>query len=168
MPSTPSDVPATADLWDQFGERLDSCDVPFHLYGRRRRFGGRVVTFRAHEDNRGLKTLIDEPGEGRVVVVDGGGSTRVAMLGDNMAVRAAANGWSGVIIHGAVRDVEALAEVDLGVAAIGSNPRRSRKEIDGERDVPVSFGGARFEAGDWVAVDADGVVVHRGGAPSQS
>ncbi|WP_109471682.1 ribonuclease E activity regulator RraA [Ornithinimicrobium cavernae] len=168
MTPTPGDVPATADLWDEYGDQLDSCDLPLHRYGGRRRFAGRIVTLRAREDNRGLKALLDEPGEGRVIVVDGDGSTRVALLGDLLAARAAANGWAGIIIHGAVRDVEALAGVDLGVVALGSNPRRSRKETDGERDVPVSFGGARFEPGDWVAVDADGVVVHRGGPPHRS
>lgn len=106
---------------------------------------------------------MSEPGDGRVIVVDGSGSTRVALLGDMVAATAASNGWAGVIVHGAVRDVEALAQVDLGIAALGSNPRRSKKESEGERDVPVAFGGALFTHGAWVAVDADGIVVSRSG-----
>lgn len=164
MSTTSADrSPATADLMDVHEAVLDSVDLPFRLYGGRRRFSGSVVTLRAFEDNSGLKRLVAEPGEGRVIVVDGSGSTRVAMLGDMVAATAASNGWAGVVVHGAVRDVDALAQVDLGIAALGSNPRRSKKESEGERDVPVAFGGALFTPGSWVAVDADGIVVSRSG-----
>lgn len=161
----PSDggLPATADLMDVHDAVLDSVDLPFRAYGGRRRFSGTVVTLRVFEDNSGLKRLVGESGQGRVIVVDGSGSTRVALLGDMVAATAASNGWAGVIVHGAVRDVEALAKVDLGIAALGSNPRRSKKESEGERDVPVAFGGALFTPGSWVAVDADGIVVSRSG-----
>ncbi|GAA1513086.1 ribonuclease E activity regulator RraA [Nocardioides humi] len=150
---------STADLCDEFGDRLESCSLPLRQYGGERAFGGPIVTFRSPEDNLILKQIITEPGEGRVIVVDVHGSTRVAMIGDSMAETAAANGWSGFVINGAVRDVGRLAELPIGVKALGSNPRRSVKSGNGERDVTVSFGGAVFRPGAVLASDDDGIVV---------
>jgi regulator of ribonuclease activity A len=152
-------VPATSDLYDQHGELLQSCDLPLRQFGAVRAFAGTIVTFRGHEENLGLKDIVAEPGEGRVIVVDTDGSTRVAMLGDNMAGQAAANGWAGFVVNGAVRDVAALRELPIGVKALGSNPRRSRKDGSGARDVTVAFGGAVFAPGCVLVSDDDGVVV---------
>jgi regulator of ribonuclease activity A len=151
----------TADLYDERGDQLDSCDLQLRQYGGRRSFSGAVVTVRCHEDNVVLKSVLDEPGEGRVLVVDGGGSLHAALMGDMIAGTAVANGWSGVVINGAVRDVTALRELDLGVKALGSNPRKSGKEGTGERDVPVTFGGVTFHPGAELFSDDDGILLTR-------
>jgi len=150
---------ATADLHDERGDDLDSCDLQLRQYGGRRAFSGRIVTVRCHQDNALLKSVLSEPGEGRVLVVDGGGSVHTALIGDVIAGIAVANGWSGVVINGAVRDVAALRELDLGVKALGSNPRTSAKTGAGERDVPVSFGGVTFHPGAELFSDDDGILV---------
>lgn len=157
---TTSDTFATADLYDEFGDALDSCDLQLRQYGGRARFHGPAVTVRCHEDNALLKSVLTEPGDGRVLVVDGGGSLHRALMGDVIAGIATDNGWAGVVINGAVRDVVALAALDIGVRALGSNPRKSTKTGAGERDVPLAFGGARFVPGAEVYADEDGVVVH--------
>lgn len=154
-----SEVPATSDLYDEHLETLEVCDLPFRQYGAVRAFSGEIVTFRAHEENLGLKAIVAEPGHGRVIVVETNGSTRVAMLGDNMAAQAAANGWAGIVINGAIRDVADLGQVAIGIKALGATPRRSRKEGGGARDVSVSFGGAIFTPGAVLVSDDDGVVV---------
>ena len=110
-----------------------------------------------------MRQALEEPGEGRVLVVDGHGSLAIALMGDAMAARAAAAGWSGVIVNGAIRDVDALAGIDLGVLALAAVPRRSRKDGIGARGIPVSFGDATFEPGGTVWCDADGIVLARPG-----
>lgn len=152
-------VVGTADLYDQYEERLQSCDLQLRQYGGRRVFAGPIATVRCFEDNALVKAVLGAPGEGRVLVVDGGGSLHTALMGDLIAGSAVANGWSGVVIHGAVRDVPALGELDLGVKALGSNPRKSAKTGAGERDVVVTFGGAAFTPGARLVSDDDGVVV---------
>lgn len=156
MPTTP--VP-TADLADEHGDQLRVCDVQFTSYGARRSFAGPIRTVSCHEDNALLHALLREPGDGRVVVVDGRASLRTALLGDLMAERARANGWAGVVILGAVRDAAVLAGVPVGVHALGTNLRRSGKAGHGEVDVPVSFGGVTFTPGDILHADDDGVVL---------
>ncbi|MEU8106504.1 ribonuclease E activity regulator RraA [Nonomuraea muscovyensis] len=152
----------TADLYDERGDRLDSCDLQLRQYGGRSAFAGAVATVRCHEDNVLLKSILSEPGEGRVLVVDGGGSLHAALIGDVIAGLALANGWAGVVVNGAVRDVAALRELDLGVKALGSNPRKGGKQGTGERDVPVTFGGATFRPGAELFSDDDGILVTRG------
>ncbi|WP_019144799.1 ribonuclease E activity regulator RraA [Aeromicrobium massiliense] len=152
-------LPGTSDLYDQHGEALQSCDLPLRDVGGVRHFAGEVVTFRSREDNLLVKRIVAESGRGRVLVIDTEGVTRCAMLGDNMAAAALENGWAGIVVNGAVRDLEALAALPIGIKALGSNPRRSRKDGTGERDVPVAFGGALFRPGDHLVSDADGLVV---------
>jgi regulator of ribonuclease activity A len=154
-----SDFSPTADLYDTHGEALASCDTQFHQYGGRTRFEGSIVTVRCHEDNALLKKVVSEPGQGKVVVVDGDGSVHCAMLGDEMAELALSNGWEGLVINGAIRDAAALAPLDIGIKAVGTNPRKSHKHGAGERDVVVSFGGAVFTPGAHLVSDEDGVVV---------
>jgi regulator of ribonuclease activity A len=154
-----SPVSTTADLYDEHGDALQSCDLQFRQFGGRSRFSGRAVTVRCHQDNALLKSVLSEPGEGRVLVVDGGGSLHTALMGDLIAGLAVENGWSGAIINGAVRDVATLRTLELGIKALGSNPRKSSKTGAGERDVPVEFGGVTFAPGDEVFSDDDGVVV---------
>ena len=149
----------TADLYDEHGERLGSCDSQLRQFGGRSTFSGTVVTVRCAEDNALLKSIVSSPGEGKVLVVDGGGSLHTALMGDMIAQLAVDNGWAGVVINGAVRDVAVLEGLPLGVKALGANPRKSAKTGAGERDVPVSFGGATFHPGDQLWSDDDGVVV---------
>ncbi len=149
----------TADLYDQHVDQLVVCDTQFRQYGQRRSFHGQVVTLLCYEDNLLLKQVISEPGAGRVLVVDTQGSVRVAMLGDNMARRAADNNWAGIVIHGAVRDAHALARLPIGIKALGTNPRRSLKTGTGLRDVTIAFGGAAFRPGSMLFSDDDGIVV---------
>ncbi|MFG2292234.1 ribonuclease E activity regulator RraA [Streptomyces sp. NPDC048603] len=156
MPITP--VP-TADAYDEHGERLAICELQFRQIGGRRVFAGPARTVACHEDNALLRELLQTPGEGAVLVVDGGGSLRTALVGDLIAGAAERNGWAGLIIHGAVRDSVALGGLDLGVKALGTVPRKSGKTGAGTVDAPVSFGGITFHPGDTVYADDDGVVV---------
>jgi regulator of ribonuclease activity A len=149
----------TADLADEHGDAVRSCETQFRTFGRRRTFEGRISTVRCFEDNVVLRSVLEQPGEGRVLVVDGGASLRVALLGDRIAGLAVIGGWDGIVINGAVRDVAALGSLDIGVKALGSNPRRSSKEGTGEADVPLSFGGVSFVPGQYLVADDDGIVV---------
>jgi regulator of ribonuclease activity A len=149
----------TADLLD---ERPDAevCVVQFRSFGAPA-FSGRVATVRCFEDNVLLRRRLSEPGDGQVLVVDGGGSMRCALLGDNIARLAHDNGWAGLVLNACVRDAIALDALGLGIRAIGTNPRPSGKRGDGELDVPVSFGDATFDPGARLYADEDGVVVLR-------
>jgi regulator of ribonuclease activity A len=149
----------TADLYDVHGEALASCDTQFLQFGGRARFQGEIVTLRCHEDNALLKTIMGESGHGKVMVVDGDASVHCALMGDKMAELAVRNGWEGAIINGVIRDAAALSKLDLGVKALGTNPRKSNKHGAGQRDVPVAFGGAVFTPGHHVVSDEDGIVV---------
>lgn len=151
----------TADIYDDQGEALQSCYTQLRNYGGHAAFEGEITTIKVFEDNILVKTAIAEDGAGRVLVVDGAGSLSCALMGDRMADRAAANGWAGVVINGAVRDVEALSGIALGVKALGSNPRRSGKENVGQRDVDVVFGGVTFRPGLRLYSDSDGILVTR-------
>ena len=131
----------------------------FKDYGGRTRFEGLVSTVRCYENNPLVRAALSEAGAARVLVVDGGASTRCALLGDNLAELAAVNGWSGVIVNGCVRDSEDVRKHDVGVKAIGTHPLKSAKRDPGARDVPVTFAGVTFRPGHYVYADADGVVV---------
>lgn len=149
---------ATSDVLDEHGGRAAVCATPFRQFGRLRAFEGSIGTVRCDEDNVLVKRCLTEPGNGRVLVVDGGGSLRVALVGEIVASLARDNGWSGLVIHGCVRDVAALRDLDLGIKALGTNPRPSGKAGRGEIDVPVTFGGVTFRPGDMLFSDDDGVV----------
>ena len=150
---------ATADLLDEYGDRAAVCELRFRQFGGVRSFTGEISTVRCHEDNVLVKRQVSEPGNGRVLVVDGGGSVRVALVGEMVARRARDNGWAGLVIHGAVRDAAALRELDLGLKALGSNPRPGGKAGFGEIDAPVAFGGVTFRPGATLCSDDDGIVV---------
>src|SRR5690606_8717635 len=134
-------------------------ELPLLEYGGRIAFSGVVSTVRALEDNSLVREAVAEAGDGRVLVIDGGGSLRRAMLGDMLAAKALASGWSGVLVHGAIRDSDALGALELGVKALGTCPRRTDKLGQGLRDVPVAFGGLAIAPGQWLAADGDGVVL---------
>ena len=150
---------ATADLVDEIGEDVRSCDTQFRQFGGRREFVGPVRTVRCHQDNALLKKVLGTPGDGAVLVVDGGGSLHTALVGDLIAELGRSNGWAGIIAHGAIRDSAVIATMDIGVKALGTNPRKSTKTGAGEADVDVAFGGVTFRVGDIVHSDDDGIVV---------
>jgi regulator of ribonuclease activity A len=150
-------VVATADVLDEHPDAL-VCGLPLLQYGGVTAFEGAVSTIRCHEDNVLLKQRVSEPGLGRVLVVDGGGSLRVALLGDMVAGLAAANGWAGLVINGCVRDVAVLRHLPIGIKALGASPRPSGKAGAGETDVPVELGGAVFAPGTMLYSDDDGIV----------
>ena len=150
---------ATADLYDDFEESCQTCSTQFRDFGARKRFHGPVRTVECFEDNVLFRQLLDEPGDGAVIVVDGKGSTAKALMGDMLAARASANGWAGVIINGVVRDSAEIDGIEIGIKALGVNPAKSEKRGEGRTDVPVAFGGATFRPGDWVYCDEDGVLV---------
>jgi regulator of ribonuclease activity A len=152
--------PSTCDLLDERPE-LGCCVLPLRSLGGRGAFDGPIETVSCLEDNVVMRAVLDEPGAGRVLVVDGHGSPAIALLGDAMARRAAAAGWAGIIVNGAVRDAQALASIDIGLLALAVVPRRAGKAGIGARGIPVSFGGVTFEPGGSVWCDADGVVVAR-------
>ena len=150
---------ATADLFDYFQDELQACELQFRDIGGKRRFHGRIRTIVCRNDNVLIKKTLSEPGEGCVLVVDGGGSLKTALLGDLIAGLGENNGWSGLIINGAVRDIRRLGEMGFGVKALGGNPRKSDKVGSGQVDTAVVFGSVLFEPGHWVYCDEDGIDV---------
>ena len=149
----------TADLVDQLGDDVRSCDLQLRSLGGVSRFAGPVRTVRCRNDNALVKQVLSTPGDGAVLVVDGGGSLASALVGDLIAGLAVDNGWSGLVLHGVVRDAVALAALPIGIKALGTNPRKSRKAAEGEVDVAVGFGGVVFAPGEWVFSDEDGILV---------
>lgn len=152
---------STADLYDERGEELESIALQFQDLGGHSHFSGPARTIRCFEDNALVKTVLGTQGDGAVLIVDGHGSLRTALMGDMIAEDAARNGWAGVVINGAVRDRLALAKLPLGVKALGSNPKKSSKTGIGEVDVQLVIDGVRIQPGVMVYCDPDGVLVER-------
>ncbi|MGH9355973.1 MAG: ribonuclease E activity regulator RraA [Terriglobia bacterium] len=150
---------STSDLYDAFADRCGSCEVQFKRYGGRRQFSGRIRTVKCVNDNALIRGLFETAAAGEVLVVDGGASLSSALMGDMIAALGAKNGWSGAVILGAVRDVSALAQMDFGIKALGSNPRKSSKTGAGQVDGDLLLGGITFTAGHWLYSDDDGIIV---------
>jgi len=161
MRDMPTPKLATADVCDAKGVDAHILSLTLNDYGGRLDFAGPAVTLHTLDDNTKLKELVGAPGEGRVIVVDGEGSKRSALLGGNLAAMAAKNGWAGVILNACVRDVHELCREDIGIKAIGTCPRRSEKQDRGEIDAAITLGGIVIYSGDWLIADGDGVVVCR-------
>jgi regulator of ribonuclease activity A len=149
----------TADLFDAHGEHVQVAVGRFVALGRRRAFSGPISTLEVHEDNALVRRALEEPGEGRVLVVDGGGSLRTALVGDKLAALGVENGWVGVVVWGAIRDRAVIDTMDFGVRCLGTTPRKSTKHGFGQRDVPVSFADVTFRPGAHMYVDEDGILV---------
>jgi regulator of ribonuclease activity A len=147
------------DICDQYIDDIAVFEPVFRDYGGKHRFCGEMVTIKCFEDNSLLTEAVRQPGHGRVIVVDGGGSLRRALLGDLLAAAAVASGWQGLVINGCVRDVEILATLDLGVKALAACPVRTDKRGEGQRDVPLRFAGVLMEPGHYLYADANGVIV---------
>ena len=152
----------TADLVDDIGEGVRSCDLQLRQFGGRTEFAGRISTVRCFQDNALLKSVLSEPGNDGVLVIDGDASLHTALVGDLIAELGRSNGWAGLIVNGAVRDASTLRTLDIGIKALGTNPRKSTKTGAGERDVEVSFGGITFVPGEIAHSDDDGIVVTAG------
>lgn len=150
---------ATADLYDAHGETLRVLAPIFRDFGGARTFEGAVVTLKVHEDNSLVRSTLEEPGQGRVLVVDGGGSLRCALVGDNLAEIGVNNGWAGILVYGCIRDAEPIGKLSIGVKALATNPRKSVKKGVGERDVELRFAEVTIKPGEYLYADADGVVV---------
>jgi regulator of ribonuclease activity A len=149
----------TCDLYDRFETEAQVPEAGLRDYGGRIAFSGRIATVKCFEDNSRLKDLSTTPGEGRVLVVDGGGSLRNALLGDMIGADLMQHGWAGAVIFGCVRDVEALKGLDFGVKALAATPRKSVRDGEGHVGLPVVFGGVTWRPGDVLFADADGVLV---------
>ena len=151
--------PATTDLCDAHPE-IQVCDPVFQAFGGRARFSGPITTVKVFEDNTLIKQAVESAGEGRVLVVDGGGSQRCGLVGGNLAVSAARNDWAGIVVYGCIRDADELAEQPIGVRALGAFPRKSDRGLhSGQAGRTVVFAGVTFHEGAWLCADADGVVV---------
>ena len=149
----------TADLVDSHDSLVRFCDLPFLKFGRVKGFSGPIATVKCFEDNALLKATLGEPGNGRVLVVDAGGSTRCAAVGDILASMLHDSKWAGIVIYGAIRDSDEIDQMDVGVRCLSTTPKKSAKDGHGYRDVPVTFGGVTFVPGHWLYCDGDGVLV---------
>jgi len=152
---------STPDLCDEFPDLAQWIGLDWRHYGAVPVFAGQVATVRCYEDNSYVAEAVKEPGNQRVLVVDGGGSLRRSLLGDQLASAAVANGWSGIVINGAVRDVEIMSQMNLGVLALRACPVKTLKQHRGERDVPVELDGIVIRPGMWLYADLNGVIVSK-------
>ena len=159
MPSAPTNLDKTADIYDEFEQQAQVCEPIFRDYGGNLRFSGPIATIKCHEDNSLVREMLGQPGQGRVLVVDAGGSMRCAMLGDILAGKGVDNGWAGVVMYGCIRDAHEISQMPLGVKALGTLPRKSVKKGAGEADLAVTFAQVTFRPGDWLYADEDGILV---------
>lgn len=151
----------TADLCDEFSDELEACEPLFLDFGGELRFAGPISTIKCFEDNSLVRDLTAEHGNGRVLVIDAGGSMRRAVVGDVLGKKAVDNGWAGIVVYGCIRDSAALATMPIGVKALGTHPLKTDKRGEGQRDIVVRFAGVTFHPGDWLYADEDGIVVAR-------
>ena len=150
---------ATADLCDAHPDRVKVCQTPFRSFGQVTAFHGPIRTLSVLDDNALVRQVLERPGQGAVLVVNGGGSMKRALVGDNLAKLAIDNDWAGIVVHGAIRDSGVINTMDVGVKALGAVPLRADRDAIGEIDIPTAFGGVIFTPGDWLYADEDGVVV---------
>lgn len=150
---------ATADLCDAHPGVVKVCHTPFRHFGQVAAFHGPIRTLSVLDDNALVRQTLERPGHGAVLVVNGGGSLKRALVGDNLAKLAIDNGWAGIIVHGAIRDSGVIGAMPVGVKAVGTIPQRADRDAIGEIDIPTAFGGVIFTPGDWLYADADGVIV---------
>jgi regulator of ribonuclease activity A len=149
----------TTDLCDAHEDKVRVVEPMFSCFGGRAAFFGRIATLKLFEDNSLVRKALESPGEDRVLVIDGGGSLRRALVGDQLAALGVKNGWAGIVVYGCIRDSRAIAEMDIGVFAIDTHPLKTVKKNVGEADIPVNFGGVTFIPGEWLYADEDGVIV---------
>ena len=148
-----------ADLCDQFDAEVRVVAPMFRSFGGTPALSGPITTLKVFEDNSLVRSALESAGNGRVLLIDGGGSMRCAMVGDQLAVLAVNNGWAGIVVYGCIRDAKAISNMPVGVFALGTHPRKSVKKGVGDVDIPVTFGGVTFTPGDMLYADEDGVLV---------
>lgn len=149
----------TTDLCDAHESEVRVLSPMLRSYGGKLIFHGPIATLKLFEDNSLVRKRLEQAGEGRVLVIDGGGSLRRALVGDQLALLGATNQWSGIVVYGCIRDSVAIGKMDIGVFALATHPLKTVKRNVGEMDVPVSFGGVTFTPGEWLYADPDGVIV---------
>ena len=149
----------TTDISDDLGDDAQVADPVFRDFGGRAIFDGPISTVKCHEDNSLVRQALEEPGNGRVLVVDGGASMRCALFGDMLATLAEDNDWTALVVNGCIRDSAEISTIDIGVKALATHPRKSVKRGVGERDVAVHFAGITFHPGEYLYADEDGIVV---------
>lgn len=150
---------STAELCDGHEQQLQVCQPLLRHFGGREEFEGRIVTLKCIEDNSLVRETLSEPGHGKVLVVDGGGSMRCALLGDQLAALAVQNGWAGIVINGCIRDSAQIADMDIGVMALATHPRKSTRLGCGRRNLQLNFAGVYFTPGNYLYCDADGILL---------
>ncbi len=156
---TTNNMFTTADLWDEHSELLICSDPIFQDFGNKNSFSGEITTLKLFEDNSLVRQQLESDGKGKVLVIDGGGSLRCALVGDRLAALAIQNNWLGIIVNGCIRDSELINTMDVGIRALNTCPVKSIKRNSGEKDVPVKFGGVTFMPGQFVYVDSDGILL---------
>ena len=152
-------VIVTPDLCDAHPDKVRIVEPLFTNYGGHPAFFGEIVTVKCHEDNSVVKEQVGTEGNGRVLVVDGGGSLRCALLGDMLAEKAAENGWAGLVIYGCIRDVDEIRKTPLGVQALRTIPIKSNRKGRGDLNIPITFGGVTFTPGEYIYADNNGIIV---------
>jgi regulator of ribonuclease activity A len=149
----------TTDLCDAHEDKVRVVEPMFNSFGGKDAFFGPIATLKLFEDNSLVRKALESPGDGRVLVIDGGGSLRRALVGDQLAALGVKNNWAGVVVYGCIRDSRAISEMDIGVFAIDTHPMKTVKRNAGEADIAVTFGGVTFTPGEWLYADEDGVIV---------
>ncbi|WP_258105825.1 ribonuclease E activity regulator RraA [Marinoscillum sp. MHG1-6] len=149
---------STAGLWDEFGGELSPADPIFRSFGMRHCFYGEVATLKIFEDNTLVRELLSQKGQGKVLIVDGGGSLRCALVGDQLAQLAIDNGWAGIVVYGCIRDSSVINKMDIGIKALNTTPVKSIKRGEGQRNVEVCFAGVHLKPGDFLYADEDGLL----------
>jgi regulator of ribonuclease activity A len=151
----------TTDLCDANPDKVSVADPGFKNFGGKKDFGGKIYTVKCFEDNSYVRKVLETDGAGKVLVVDGGGSMRCALLGDMLAELAIKNKWSGVIVYGCIRDSKAIGDLPVGVQALNTIPLKSNKRNEGQENIPVRFAGVNFIPGEYVYCDADGIITSK-------
>lgn len=151
----------TTDLCDTHEDAVRVVEPMFTSFGGRTAFHGQIATLRVFEDNSFVRKALESAGQGRVLVIDGGGSIRRALVGDQLASLGLKNDWAGIVVNGCIRDSRAIAEMDIGVFAIDTHPMKTVKKNVGEANIVVSFGDVDFVPGEWIYADEDGVIVSK-------
>ncbi len=149
----------TADLCDANEHEVRVLEPMLKSYGGLRAFAGQIATLKVFEDNVLVRSTLESPGNGRVLVIDGGGSMRCALVGDQLAVLAVNNGWAGMVVYGSIRDSKTIANMNVGLFALGTNPRKSIKKGVGDANLTVTFGGVDFHPGHHLYADEDGIII---------
>lgn len=149
----------TADVYDEFGDLLRVAAPIFRDFGGRTSFEGIVVTLKVHEDNQLVRDALEEAGDGQVLVIDGGGSLRCALVGDKLAELGIENHWAGIVVYGCIRDAVPISQMDIGIKALATNPQKSVKKGAGERNTQLRFAEVTISPGDYLYADPDGIVL---------